>query len=87
MTPPVLAEGHGNINYVGLPSFILAETQFYLKKKKKVPQTQNTPTNPKRERKKEEMKHTNQRPTNLSFFGLSALKKKVCVPIPAFLTG
>lgn len=44
--------------------------------KKKVPQTQNTPRNPKRERKMKKPIHTNQRAPNLSFISLSALKKK-----------
>lgn len=53
---------------------------LYLKKlnftQKKVPQTQSTPRNPKRERRMKKPIHTNQRAPNLSFISLSALKKK-----------
>lgn len=44
--------------------------------KKRVPQTQNTLRNPKRERRMKKPIHTNQRAPNLSFISLSALKKK-----------
>lgn len=80
MTPPRLAGGHGNIYYVGLTSFILEETQFYLKKKK---------TN------KKETKSTQTKEHQIYLSLVSALNKKLkkeksCLcplPPPPFLTG